>query len=94
MPRSSTEWPEWSIERNGRAWTTEELEIRFRLLPEKIEVFWGKLYWDDLTRLLMLAMLLENLGIDAAVRLGDRAVWQQALDELDQESSSAADERG
>jgi len=29
----------------------------------------------------MLALLLENVGIDAAVRLGDSALWKQAIDE-------------
>ena len=29
----------------------------------------------------MLALLLENVGIDAAVRLGDPAIWKQAIDE-------------
>jgi hypothetical protein len=29
----------------------------------------------------MLALLLENVGMDAAVRLGDPALWKQAIEE-------------
>jgi len=36
----------------------------------------------DQERLLMLGLLLENVGVDAAVRLGDPAVWRAAIAEL------------
>ena len=39
----------------------------------------GKLFNTDEQRLLMLGMLLENLGADAAVRLGDPQVWRDAV---------------
>ena len=29
----------------------------------------------------MLALLLENVGMDAAVRLGDPALWKQSIDD-------------
>lgn len=86
------ELPEWSIGRQGRAWQGEELNARFKLLPPNLEVMYGKLYWDDRTRLLMLGMLLENMGVDAAVRLGDPAVWRQALDELERERQDGSGE--
>ena len=42
----------------------------------------GRLFWDDEQRLLLLGLLLENCGVDAAVRLGDPEVWRAAVAEL------------
>jgi hypothetical protein len=53
------------------------------LTPEKIEMIHGRLLWDDEQRECLLALLLENVGARAAVRLGDPAVWKQAIAELD-----------
>ena len=44
----------------------------------------GKLLWDDKERLTLLGLLLENLGLDAAVRLGEPAVWRAAVADLPQ----------
>jgi hypothetical protein len=70
---------QWEIRREGRAWRAEEALARFDLTPEKIEMVDGKLFWSDEQRLKMLALLLENVGADAAVRIGDPAVWRAAL---------------
>jgi hypothetical protein len=37
----------------------------------------GKLLWGDDQRLLLLGLPLEDVGADAAVRLGDPAVWRE-----------------
>ena len=37
--------------------------------------------------LMMLGMLLENLGADAAVRLGNPEIWREAVATLPQEPS-------
>ena len=42
----------------------------------------GKLFDTDEQRLVMLGMLLENLGADAAVGLGDPEVWRKAVSAL------------
>jgi hypothetical protein len=42
----------------------------------------GKLFWDDTQRLTLLALLLENVGADQAVRLGDPEVWRAAVRDL------------
>ena len=42
----------------------------------------GKLFWEESQRLTLLALLLENVGVDQAVRLGDREVWRTAVREL------------
>jgi hypothetical protein len=75
---------DWDIRREGRIWTREEQDRRSNQAPEKIEYVDGIFDSDD-ARLTVLAMLLENLGIDKAVRLGNPADWKAAIAELDQE---------
>jgi hypothetical protein len=73
---------EFDIQRQGRRWTRAEVEQKYhRLCPEKIELIEGKMFWTDEERLNMLGLLLENVGMDAAVRLGDPALWKQAIDD-------------
>ena len=69
---------DWNIRRKGHAWGKEALR-RWELTPQKIEMAHGKLFYTDEQRLLMLGMLLENLGVDAAVRLGNVQVWRDAV---------------
>jgi len=68
----------WQIHREGRRWTKEESERRMRQAPEKIE-FVGGIFASERQRLTVLAMLLENLGIDKAVRFGSIADWKAAI---------------
>ena len=72
----------WDIRREGRSWTGDQALERFGHTPEKIEMIDGKLFWDDDQRLAMLGLLLENVGADAAVRLGHPAVWRDAVAQL------------
>ena len=73
----------WDIHREGRAWTKDEFGPRAdRLVELKFEISRGRLFWSEETRRMVLAMLLENVGMDAAVRMGDPARWKEALDEL------------
>lgn len=73
---------EFDIQRQGRKWSRAEIEQKYRkLCPDKIELIEGKMFWTDEQRLDMLALLLENVGMDAAVRLGDPALWKQAIDD-------------
>ena len=69
----------WDIRREGRSWTEEEFEERVALRPEKLEVWEGKLLMSEEERLALLGLLLENVGADAAVRLGSRSVWVEAI---------------
>ena len=69
----------WKILNEGRAWTGEEMRQRLDLMPEKLEIYKGRLLWSDEERLALLAMLLENLGADEAVRLGEADVWSRAV---------------
>jgi len=72
---------DWGIRRRGRAWVKNALE-RWELTPRKIEMVSGKLFYNDEQRLMMLGMLLENLGVDAAVRMGDPNIWREAIEAL------------
>ena len=72
---------EFDIRREGRKWTRAEIKEKYHnLCPEKIELIEGKMFWCDEERLAMLALLLENVGIDAAVALGDAELWRQAVE--------------
>jgi hypothetical protein len=72
----------WDIRRDGRAWTADEAMGRYALTPEKVEMWRGRLLWSDTDRLVLLGLLLENVGVDAAVRLGDPEVWRAAVRDL------------
>jgi hypothetical protein len=73
---------EWDIHREGRVWSHEEFERRIYQAPEKIEYTGGIFTYED-ERLTVLAMLLENLGIDKAVQLGNLEDWKAAIAELE-----------
>jgi hypothetical protein len=69
----------WDIRREGRAWMSDEAMQRYNLTPEKFEMYQGKLFWSEEDRVNMLGLMLENVGADQAVRLGDPAVWRAAV---------------
>ena len=77
------ELPTWDIRGAGRAWSAEEVRSRWALTPDKIELIGGRLFWTEEDRLNMLALLLENVGVDAAIRLGSPQVWRAALARLE-----------
>ena len=72
----------WDIRNEGRAWVKEEAWDRFMLTPEKIEMAHGKILWSDEDRETLLGLLLENVGADRAVQLGDPEVWRAAVAKL------------
>lgn len=41
-------------------------------------MFGGRLFSCDEERLMMVGLLLENLGLDGVMRLGDPHVWKEA----------------
>lgn len=69
---------DWKIGRKGRHWRKEAMD-RWELTPEKIEMVDGQLFYTKEQRLLMIGMLLENVGIDAVVKLGDSKSWRNAI---------------
>lgn len=72
----------WDIRREGHAWEGSEAMQRYDLTPEKLEMIHGKLLWEEDDRVKLLGLLLENVGADRAVRLGDPAVWRAAVEGL------------
>ncbi|MFZ1105885.1 MAG: hypothetical protein WAN86_24000 [Hyphomicrobiaceae bacterium] len=78
--------PQWDIRSEGRAWRGDEAWDRYQLTPEKFEMIDGKLLWSDEDRETLLALLLENVGADRAVQLGDPEVWRAAVAKLPQRS--------
>lgn len=75
----------FNIRREGRAWTPEEVQAKYQpheTAPEKMELIEGKLFWSDEQRITMLGWMLEHLGADAAVRLGDPQVWKVAVEDM------------
>ena len=73
---------EWKIGLEGHSWDGDEMLERLELMPEKREIIDGKLFWTEEDRLAMLAMLLENVGTAAAVKLGDADAWRRAVASL------------
>ena len=47
-----------------------------------VEMTDGKLFNHEGDRLHVLALLLESVGIDAAVKLGPPELWRQAVEEV------------
>ncbi len=70
---------QWDIRREPRSWSRDEMKARFALTPEHFEAIDGKLFFEEQQRLNLLRMLLENVGLDAAVRLAPAALWREAL---------------
>jgi hypothetical protein len=78
----STKSPNWDIRNEGRAWKGDEAFDRYMLKPHKIELIKGKLLFSSKEREVLLGLLLENVGADRAVRLGDPEVWRAAVAKL------------
>jgi hypothetical protein len=71
----------WEFDLKGHAWTNSR--ERYNLIPEiKFEMIDGKLFWDDETRLMVIGLLLENVGLQKVVRLGKEAAWREAVAKL------------
>jgi hypothetical protein len=68
--------PPWDIQRQGKRINVARLD----LAPEKLELIDGQLYWSNEDRLTMLALLLENVGLDEVVKLAPIERWREALD--------------
>ena len=81
-PRSDATNIQWDIRGEGRSWKAGEAMDRYALTPEKFEMVDGKLLWSDEDREMLLGLLLENVGADRAVRLGDPEVWRAAVAKL------------
>ena len=84
----------WDIRREGRAWDVAEAADKLDILLGKLDLVGGKLCLDEAQRLVLLAALLENVGLDAAVRLADTERWTQAISSRLAEMSVPVDHSG
>ncbi len=73
---------DWDIRREGRRWSHEEFDQRTYQAPEKIEFVDG-IFASEQERLIVLGLLLENLGIDRAIRFGKIEDWKAAIADLE-----------
>jgi hypothetical protein len=78
---------DWDIRREGRRWSHDEFDQRTSQAPEKIEYVDG-IFASDRERLNVLGMLLENLGIDRAIRFGMLKDWKAAIADLEKKQGS------
>ncbi|CAN5792243.1 hypothetical protein BH23ACT11_BH23ACT11_16510 [soil metagenome] len=77
--------PDFDIGHCGRRWSPDEIERKWlghAEAPDKLELIDGKLFWSDEQRITMLGWMLEQLGADAAVRLGEPHIWCEAIEGL------------
>ena len=79
----------WDIRRKGRLWSHEEFDERISQAPEKIEYVDG-IFASHRERLVVLGMLLENLGIDRAIRFGRLEDWKAAIADLEKKQGSGS----
>jgi hypothetical protein len=80
---------DWDIRRKGRLWSHEEFDERISQAPEKIEYVNG-IFASDRERFIVLGMLLENLGIDRAIRFGRLEDWKAAIADLETKKGSGS----
>lgn len=76
----------WKFQGVGRAWNQDEINSRYEECPARIELVYGKLFWCEEDRVMLLGMLLENVGLDCAVRVGDPFAWREAIAKLDSQT--------
>jgi hypothetical protein len=83
----------YKINRQGRAWTSREILPRLRAFPAKAELIDGKLFWTEEERETALALLLELIGIDKAIRFGDLQMWKEAIEDLENQVATNTGKR-
>ena len=66
----------------GPLWTVDIFQGRLSDGPDRIELLEGRLFASEEERLSMLGALLEQVGADKAVQLGDPDVWRRAVAKL------------
>ena len=63
----------------GHLWDVHRFHALDDVLPEKMELIEGKLFWSQRERLGMLGAMLEQVGLVEAVKLAPRELWLEAL---------------
>jgi hypothetical protein len=70
---------DWHIGRLPHEWGEKALS-RLDFCPEKFEVIDGELLLSEEERVNLLGALLELVGTDRAVQLGDATVWRKSVE--------------
>jgi hypothetical protein len=78
----------WVIPREGHRWTREEFERRFDETRPAI-AFSDASITSESQRYVLLALILQDLGIDAVVRFGNLADWKAAISDLEQQKNNS-----
>ena len=68
----------------GRRWKVDRFHELDTVLPEKMELIDGKLFWSERERIGMLGAMLEQVGLAKAVTLAPKELWLQALAQLEE----------
>ena len=68
----------------GRRWTVHRYHELDDVLPEKMELLDGWLFYGERERLGMLGAMLEQVGLAKAVTLAPKELWLQALARLEE----------
>lgn len=69
----------YNVTLEGRPWVGTEADERSAELPVTLQFVEGRFHASEGDWLAMLAALLEQCGAAAAVRIGDPAVWREAV---------------
>src|SRR5437588_4448364 len=79
---------QWDIRRAPRIWNSDEIRSRLELTPEHFEVFDGEMLFTEQDRVNLLGVVLEQVGLDAALRLAPKELWREALDAFERDSNA------
>jgi hypothetical protein len=69
----------FTIGLEGHLWRVTRFDELATVLPEKMELIEGKLFWSERHRLGMLGAMLEQVGLVDAVKLAPKELWLEAL---------------
>ncbi len=83
-----TQWNEWPVERTPKRFSGDEFSAMVDRFPARVDCCDGMIGENHQQRLLMLAILIENVGIDEVVKIGPLQLW---IDAVNAESSRVED---
>lgn len=73
----------WKYGFEGRAWEGAEIREKYNTSPEKIELYQGKIFFNDEERLRLLRLLAENVGLRQTIEATAGAKdWKYAAERI------------
>lgn len=79
VPIGERQFREWPIERTPKMFSGDDFFEMVDRFPARVDCCDGMIGENNQQRLLMLAMLIENIGIDAVVKIGPLQLWIDAV---------------